>query len=86
MKRIYEGTVAYNPNTEQEIHFKSKRDLAFYFGILPNTITYWFRNGRPILDLMSADKERGMFQKAEQVQAKLKGFEIYTDTEWKEMA
>lgn len=76
--------VAYNPNTEETIKFKTGNNLADFFGIARTTIYYWLREGRPIIDLMSPIADRGMYFKAVKAQSKLKGFEIYTSKEWEE--
>ena len=75
-------TVAYNPWTEEELHFPNKKELALHFGINPKTVTAWFKFGKPVIDLM--ENERGIIDIAKATQAPLNGFEIYTQEEWQE--
>jgi hypothetical protein len=76
--------VAYNPMTEEKLTFNTGNAMADWFKIPRQTIYYWLREGKPVLELMSHEVERGMYDKAKKAQAKLKGFEIYNSKEWEE--
>ena len=41
--------VAYNPTTEEELHFSSKAQCAKYFGLKANTVIRWLDNGMPVI-------------------------------------
>ena len=71
--------VAYNPMTEEELHFSSKAQCAKYFGLKTNTVVKWFDIGRPIIELL---REQDNKQAAIEKQDKLKGFELFTIKEW----
>ena len=44
--------VAYNPTTEEELHFSCKAQCAKYFGLKTNTVLGWFTFGRPVIELL----------------------------------
>ena len=71
--------VAYNPTTEEELHFSCKAQCAKYFGLKANTVVKWFDIGRPIIELL---REQDNKQVAIEKQDKLKGFELFTIKEW----
>ena len=71
--------VAYNPTTEEELHFSCKAQCAKYFGLKANTVVKWFDIGRPIIELL---REQDNKQAAIEKQDKLKGFELFTINEW----
>ena len=71
--------VAYNPTTEEELHFSCKAECAKYFGLKANTVVKWFDIGRPIIELL---REQDNKQVAIEKQDKLKGFELFTIKEW----
>ena len=71
--------VAYNPITEEELHFSCKDQCAKYFGLKANTVIKWFDIGRPIIELL---REQDNKQVAIEKQDKLKGFELFTIKEW----
>ena len=71
--------VAYNPSTEEELHFSCKAQCAKYFGLKANTVVKWFDIGRPIIELL---REQDNKQVAIEKQDKLKGFELFTINEW----
>ena len=71
--------VAYNPTTEEELHFSCKAQCAKYFGLKANTVVKWFDIGRPIIELL---REQDNKQAAIEKQDKLKGFELFTIKEW----
>ena len=71
--------VAYNPMTEEELHFSCKAQCAKYFGLKANTVVKWFDIGRPIIELL---REQDNKQAAIEKQDKLKGFELFTIKEW----
>ena len=71
--------VAYNPTTEEELHFNCKAKCAKYFGLKANTVIKWFDIGRPIIELL---REQDNKQVAIEKQDKLKGFELFTINEW----
>ena len=71
--------VAYNPTTEEELHFSCKTQCAKYFGLKANTVIKWFDIGRPIIELL---REQDNKQVAIEKQDKLKGFELFTINEW----
>ena len=71
--------VAYNPTTEEELHFSCKAECAKYFGLKANTVVKWFDIGRPIIELL---REQDNKQVAIEKQDKLKGFELFTINEW----
>ena len=71
--------VAYNPTTEEELHFNCKAKCAKYFGLKANTVVKWFDIGRPIIELL---REQDNKQVAIEKQDKLKGFELFTINEW----
>ena len=71
--------VAYNPRTEEELHFSCKAQCAKYFGLKANTVVKWFDIGRPIIELL---REQDNKQVAIEKQDKLKGFELFTINEW----
>ena len=71
--------VAYNPTTEEELHFSCKAQCAKYFGLKANTVIKWFDIGRPIIELL---REQDNKQAAIEKQDKLKGFELFTINEW----
>ena len=71
--------VAYNPTTEEELHFSCKAQCAKYFGLKANTVVKWFDIGRPIIELL---REQDNKQVAIEKQDKLKGFELFTINEW----
>ena len=71
--------VAYNPTTEEELHFSCKAQCAKYFGLKANTVVKWFDIGRPIIELL---REQDNKQMAIEKQDKLKGFELFTINEW----
>ena len=71
--------VAYNPMTEEELHFSCKAQCAKYFGLKANTVIRWLDNGMPIIELL---REQDNKQVAIEKQDKLKGFELFTINEW----
>ena len=71
--------VAYNPTTEEELHFSCKAQCAKYFGLKANTVVKWFDIGRPIIELL---REQDNKQVAIEKQSKLNGFELFTINEW----
>ena len=71
--------VAYNPVTEEELHFSCKAQCAKYFGLKANTVVKWFDIGRPIIELL---REQDNNQVAIEKQSKLNGFELFTINEW----
>ena len=71
--------VAYNPVTEEELHFSCKAQCAKYFGLKANTVVKWFDIGRPIIELL---REQDNKQVAIEKQSKLNGFELFTIKEW----
>ena len=71
--------VAYNPTTEEELHFSCKAQCAKYFGLKANTVIRWLDIGRPIIELL---REQDNKQVAIEKQDKLKGFELFTINEW----
>ena len=71
--------VAYNPMTEEELHFSCKTQCAKYFGLKANTVIRWLDIGRPIIELL---REQDNKQVAIEKQDKLKGFELFTINEW----
>jgi len=71
--------VAYNPTTEEELHFSCKAQCAKHFGLKANTVVKWFDIGRPIIELL---REQDNKQVAIEKQDKLKGFELFTINEW----
>ena len=71
--------IAYNPMTEEELHFSYKAQCAKYFGLKANTVVKWFDIGRPIIELL---REQDNKQAAIEKQDKLKGFELFTINEW----
>ena len=71
--------VAYNPITEEELHFSCKTQCAKHFGLKANTVVKWFDIGRPIIELL---REQDNKQAAIEKQDKLKGFELFTINEW----
>ena len=71
--------VAYNPTTEEELHFSCKAQCAKYFGLKTNTVLGWFTFGRPVIELL---REQDNKQVAIEKQDKLKGFELFTINEW----
>ena len=71
--------VAYNPMTEEELHFSSKAQCAKYFGLKVNTVLGWFAYGRPVIELLT-DLDRNQVEIEKQ--SKLNGFELFTIKEW----
>ena len=71
--------VAYNPTTEEELHFSCKAQCAKHFGLKANTVVKWFDIGRPIIELL---REQDNKQAAIEKQDKLNGFELFTINEW----
>ena len=71
--------VAYNPITEEELHFSCKAQCAKYFGLKANTVVKWFDIGRPIIELLK-DLDRNQVEIEKQ--SKLNGFELFTINEW----
>ena len=71
--------VAYNPTTEEELHFSCKAQCAKHFGLKANTVVKWFDIGRPIIELL---REQDNKQVAIEKQSKLNGFELFTINEW----
>ena len=71
--------VAYNPITEEELHFSCKAQCARHFGLKANTVVKWFDIGRPIIELL---REQDNKQAAIEKQDKLNGFELFTMNEW----
>ena len=45
--------VAYNPTTEEELHFSCKAQCAKYFGLKANTVIRWLDNGMPVIELLT---------------------------------
>ena len=71
--------VAYNPMTEEELHFSGKAQCANYFGLTANTVIRWLDNGMPVIELLvDLDRNRVEIEK----QSKLNGFELFTIKEW----
>ena len=71
--------VAYNPTTEEELHFNCKAKCAKYFGLKANTVIRWLDNGRPVIELLiDLDRNQVEIEK----QSKLNGFELFTINEW----
>ena len=71
--------IAYNPMTEEELHFSCKAQCANYFGLKANTVLGWFAFGRPIIELLT-DLDRNQVEIEKQ--SKLNGFELFTIKEW----
>ena len=71
--------VAYNPTTEEELHFSCKAQCAKYFGLKTNTVLGWFTFGRPVIELL-VDLDRNQVEIEKQ--SKLNGFELFTINEW----
>jgi len=71
--------VAYNPTTEEELHFNCKAKCAKYFGLKANTVIRRLDNGRPVIELLiDLDRNQVEIEK----QSKLNGFELFTINEW----
>ena len=71
--------VAYNPMTEEELHFSCKTQCAKFFGLIPNTVIRWLDNGMPVIELLTdLDRNKVEIEK----QSKLNGFELFTIKEW----
>lgn len=71
--------VAYNPTTEEELHFSCKAQCAKYFGLKTNTVIRWLDNGMPVIELLTdVDRNQVEIEK----QSKLNGFELFTINEW----
>ncbi len=71
--------VAYNPMTEEELHFSCKTQCANYFGLKANTVIRWLDNGMPVIELLiDLDRNQVEIEK----QSKLNGFELFTINEW----
>lgn len=71
--------IAYNPMTEEELHFSRKAQCAEYFGLKTNTVIRWLGNGRPVIELLiDLDRNQVEIEK----QSKLNGFELFTIKEW----
>ena len=71
--------VAYNPITEEELHFSCKAQCAKYFGLKANTVIRWLDNGMPVIELLTGlDRNQVEIKK----QSKLNGFELFTIKEW----
>ena len=71
--------VAYNPVTEEELHFICKAKCAKYFGLKANTVIRWLDNGRPVIELLiDLDRNQVEIEK----QSKLNGFELFTINEF----
>ena len=71
--------VAYNPITEEELHFSCKAQCAKYFGLKANTVIRWLDNGMPVVELLAGqDRNQVEIEK----QSKLNGFELFTINEW----
>ena len=71
--------VAYNPMTEEELHFSCKTQCANYFGLKANTVIRWLDNGMPVVELLTdLDRNKVEIEK----QSKLNGFELFTINEW----
>ena len=45
--------VAYNPTTEEELHFSCKAQCAKYFDLKANTVIRWLDNGMPVIELLT---------------------------------
>ena len=45
--------VAYNPTTEEELHFSCKAQCAKHFGLKANTVIRWLDNGMPVTELLT---------------------------------
>ena len=73
------NVVAYNPMTEEELHFSCKAQCAEYFGLKANTVLGWFTFGRPVIELL-VDPDRNQVEIEKQ--SKLNGFELFTINEW----
>lgn len=71
--------IAYNPMTEEELHFSCKAQCAKYFGLKANTVLGWFSFGRPIIELLT-DLDRNQVEIEKQ--GKLNSFELFTIKEW----
>ena len=71
--------VAYNPTTEEELHFSCKAQCAEYFGLKANTVIRWLDNGMPVIELLT-DLDRNQVEIEKQ--SKLNGFELFTINEW----
>lgn len=71
--------IAYNPMTEEELHFSCKAQCAKHFGLKANTVITWFLTGRPIVELLREQENK---QIALEKQEKLQGFELFTLKEW----
>ena len=71
--------IAYNPITEEELHFSCKAQCAKYFGLKANTVIRWIDNGMPVIELLT-DLVRN--QEKNKKQSKLNGFELFTIKEW----
>ena len=71
--------VAYNPTTEEELHFSCKVQCAEYFGLKANTVIRWLDNGMPVIELLT---DLGRNQVEIEKQSKLNGFELFTINEW----
>ena len=71
--------VAYNPTTEEELHFSCKAKCAKYFELKANTVIRWLDNGMPVIELLTdPDRNKVEIEK----QSKLNGFELFTIKEW----
>ena len=71
--------VAYNPMTEEELHFSCKAKCAKHFGLKANTVIRWLGNGMPVIELLTdLDRNKVEIEK----QSKLNGFELFTIKEW----
>lgn len=71
--------VAYNPTTEEELHFSCKAQCAKHFGLKANTVIRWLDNGMPVIELLTdLDRNKVEIEK----QSKLNGFELFTIKEW----
>lgn len=71
--------IAYNPMTEEELHFSCKAQCAKHFGLKTNTVLGWFAFGRPVIELLiDLDRNQVEIEK----QSKLNGFELFTIKEW----
>ena len=73
------NVVAYNPMTEEELHFSCKAQCAKHFGLKANTVLGWFTFGRPVIELL-VDLDRNQVEIEKQ--SKLNGFELFTINEW----
>ena len=71
--------VAYNPTTEEGLHFSCKAQCAKYFELKANTVIRWLDNGMPVIELLTdPDRNKVEIEK----QSKLNGFELFTIKEW----